>query len=60
MESQISMFIVQSGPMRRSLVAFSTATVADDEEEETARAIFPFPLPDFLTEAIETDASSAT
>ena len=28
------MFMVQSGPIRRSLVAFSTATVAEEEEEE--------------------------
>jgi hypothetical protein len=34
------MFIVQSGPIRRSLVAFSTATLA--EEEETAIIFFPF------------------
>lgn len=39
-ESQISIFIVQSGPIRRSLVAFSTATVAEEEEEEAiAKAI---------------------
>jgi len=30
--TQISMFMVQSGPIRRSLVAFSTATVAEEEE----------------------------
>lgn len=45
MESQISMFMVQSGPIRRSLVAFSTATVA--EEEEAAIIIF-FPSQNFL------------
>lgn len=32
------MFMVQSGPIRRSLVAFSTATVAEEEE---AAIIFP-------------------
>lgn len=32
MESQISMFMVQSGPIRRSLVAFSTATLAEEDE----------------------------
>lgn len=34
MESQISMFIVQSGLIRSSLVAFSTATVAEDDEDD--------------------------
>ena len=29
----MSMFIVQSGLIRRSLVAFSTATVAEEEED---------------------------
>ena len=31
-ESQMSMFIVQSGPIKRSLVAFSTRTVADVDD----------------------------
>ena len=30
----MSMFIVQSGLIRRSLVAFSTATVAEEEEDK--------------------------
>lgn len=34
MESHMSMFIVQSGLIRRSLVAFSTATVAEEEEDK--------------------------
>lgn len=33
-ESQISMFKVQSGPIRRSLVAFSTRTVAETEDDD--------------------------
>lgn len=40
MESQISMFMVQSGPIRRSLVALSTRTVAEDEEDDDAIIIF--------------------
>ena len=45
------MFIVQSGPIRRSLVALSTATVAADDEADDIIIIFsllfsslPFPL----------------
>lgn len=34
MESHMSMFIVQSGLIRRSLVALSTATVAEEEEDK--------------------------
>lgn len=35
-ESQISMFIVQSGPINRSLVAFSTRTVAEADDISVA------------------------
>lgn len=34
MESQISMFIVQSGLIKSSLVALSTATVAEDDDDD--------------------------
>lgn len=34
MESQISMFNVQSGPIRRSLVALSTPTAADADDSD--------------------------
>lgn len=34
MVSQISIFIVQSGPIKNSLVAFSTRTAAEEDEEE--------------------------
>jgi len=38
------MFMVQSGPIRRSLVALSTATVAEEEEEKEEEDIVFLPL----------------
>lgn len=39
--SQISIFIVQSGPIKNSLVAFSTRTAADDDDDEDEEEVAP-------------------
>ncbi|RRT80747.1 hypothetical protein BHE74_00016335 [Ensete ventricosum] len=50
----MSMFNVQSGPMRRSLVAFSTRTVADDEDDDNIA-----PTPQTLPKAIRKNTKSS-
>ncbi|KAF7825455.1 hypothetical protein G2W53_016619 [Senna tora] len=55
--------MVQSGPMRRSLVAFSTATVAEEEDDDEM-FILPLSLSAYLcfrlSKRSETDACLVT
>ena len=46
------MFIVQSGPIRRSLVALSTATVAADDEGDGIIIIIALIFPSFYNNTV--------